>query len=141
LGDSGVAAAGVMALGAQAASAGVRKYETEVDIRKFYGSFGGTVWSENIPTCDSCPDRANSVRKCMNRRRVILFKKRPGADRKLVTDRSSGGDPTHPASRSGDWQVSIPKGLRHGDHVYAKATGKVRDRYVCRADRSPTVTR
>jgi hypothetical protein len=133
------AAVAVSVIAVPAASAGVRKYDTELTIRKEHGSFLGTVWSERVP--NSVPDRENLVRKCMNRRRVILFKQRPGADRKLGADRSSGGDPTIPSTRSGDWQVSVPKGtLRHGDHVYAKATRKVGNGFVCRADRSKTLT-
>jgi hypothetical protein len=76
----------------------------------------------------------------MNGRRVILFKQRPGADRKLGADRSAGGDPTIVSSRSGDWRVSAPKGaLDHGDRTYAKVTPKVGDGFVCRADRSRTI--
>ena len=143
----GVAAVAVSVIAVPAASAGVRKYDTQVDIRTCFGacdiaqmedgSFLGTVWSPRIPGID----RSNLVRKCMNRRRVILFKQRPGADRKLGADRSSRGDPTNSGSGSGDWQVSVPEGmLRHGDHVYAKATRKVGNGFVCRADRSKTLT-
>jgi hypothetical protein len=132
------AAAAVSVIAVPAASAGVRKYDTALTIRQEHpGRFVGTVWSERVPGAD----RSNLVKKCMNGRRVILFKQRPGADRKLGADRSSGGDPAIVSSRSGDWQVSAPKGtLHHGDHVYAKATRKVGNGFVCRADRSPTVS-
>ena len=132
----GVAAAGVMALGTQTATA-VPKYDTELTIRQTQedGPFLGTVWSERVPL--SLQDRENLVRECMNGRRVALFKQRPGADRKLGIDISSGGDPTNPNTRSGDWQVSAPKGaLRHADPVYAKARRKVGDGFVCHAERS-----
>ena len=141
----GLAAAGVMALGAQTGAQvpDVVKYDTELTIRKEmtngkeHGRFSGTVWSERNPNSVYAPDRRNLVRKCMNRRRVILFKQLPGADRKLGADRSSGGNPTFSSTRSGDWQVAAPEGTLHrGDHVYAKATRKVGDGFVCRADYS-----
>ena len=69
----------------------------------------------------------------MNGRRVILFKRRPGADRKLGTDRSR----FRPRLGQGTW--GMPSGTtpvpRHA-RVYAKVTREVRDRFVCRADRS-----
>jgi hypothetical protein len=133
------AAVAVTVIAVPVASAGVRKYDTEMTIREEHGRFSGTVWSERIPI--SVPDRENLVKKCMNGRRVILFKQRPGADLKLGADRTSGGDPTNISSRSGDWQVSPPTGTLHdGDHVYAKATRKVSNGFVCRADRSMTLT-
>jgi hypothetical protein len=111
------AAVAVTVIAVPVASAGVRKYDTEMTIREEHGRFSGTVWSERIPI--SVPDRENLVKKCMNGRRVILFKQRPGAD----------------------WQVSPPTGTLHdGDHVYAKATRKVSNGFVCRADRSMTLT-
>ena len=74
----GVAAAGVMALGAQTATApDVVKYDTELKITADRGGlYHGSVESE--------------VRKCERERRVVLFKQRPGADRRLGTDRSAG---------------------------------------------------
>jgi hypothetical protein len=131
------AAVAVTVIAVPVASAGVRKYDTEMTIRKEDGRVLGTVWSERIPGAD----RSNLVRKCMNGRRVILFKQRPGADRKLGADRTSGGDPTDPSTRSGDWQVSPPTGMLHdGDDVYAKATRESHGGFVCRDDRSKTLT-
>src|SRR5215207_4494514 len=75
----GVAAAGVMALGAQtgaAASESVVKYDTRLTITTDRNIPHGRVHSE--------------VRKCEFGRRVILFKKRPGPDRKLDTARMFG---------------------------------------------------
>ena len=68
----GVAAAGVMALGAQtgtAASEGVVRYKTKLTI---YKDGGGVARPGEV-----------RVRECWEGREVIVFKKRPGADRKL----------------------------------------------------------
>jgi hypothetical protein len=74
-------------------------------------------------------DRANWVTKCMDGRRVVLFKRRPGADRRLGSDRSGGRHGAH-----GRWGVLVSRNL--GNHVWAKVKPKVRDRFVCRADRA-----
>ena len=140
----GVAAAGVMALGAQTASAGVHKYDTTLTITHEGGPTGPCPTGVPRERCvdwhglvksdrDRNPEyhRANAVRKCMEGRRVILFKQRPGADRRLGADLSEVGSP----HRNGAlWDLNA----RRGDRVYAKVRPKVRDRYVCRADRSPT---
>ena len=111
----GVAAAGVMALGAQTAAAAVN-YDTKVTITADRGMVNGDLKSE--------------VRECEGRRRVVLFKRRPGADRRVGTDRS----------RHGSWSVWVhgggTTGIDIGNRVWAKVKPKVRDRFVCRADRS-----
>jgi hypothetical protein len=96
-----------------AASAGVHKYDTELTVTKDRTAFyHGYVKSE--------------VRKCERGRRVVLFKRRPGADRRLGTARSN---------RQGGWGLVLDHPVKsHG--VYGKAKRKVRDRFVCRADRS-----
>ncbi len=125
----GVAAAGVMALGAQTATAApeVVKYNTKLSFNwdrphdgtaLFHGGGGGVQ---------------SKVRKCERGRRVVLFKQRPGADRKFATAESNG---------SGDYGVVPPKGtLRRGDRLYAEVKREVRnDGDVCRAARSETRT-
>ena len=77
----GLAAAGVMALGAQtgtAASEDVVSYGTKVTILKDQRILHGRVRSEGGS-------------KCRVGREVILFRKRPGPDRKLGADRSGPG--------------------------------------------------
>ncbi|HKH77920.1 MAG TPA: hypothetical protein VKA51_13260 [Rubrobacteraceae bacterium] len=114
----GVAAAGVMALGAQtgaAASESVVKYDTRLTITTDRNIPHGRVHSE--------------VRKCEFGRRVILFKKRPGPDRKLDTARMFGNV----------WWARQPKSDVVLRGLYAKVTRDVRDGFVCRADRSPTL--
>ena len=130
LGDSGAAAAGVMALGAQTAAAApdVVNYETELTITTDRGFlYHGGVISE--------------VGKCMEGRRVTLFKQRPGADRKLATDRSE----FVPRYHQGEWEM--PPRLPGLDHtlpswnarIYARVKRAEREGYVCLADRSPTI--
>ena len=113
----GVAAAGVMALGAQtgaAASEGVVSYGTKLTIYKDYAELHGEVNSK--------------VRKCTEGREVILFRKRPGPDRKL------GATTSGPQWESHNWRVSV-KGLKTSGspvgRVYAKATPKVGDGFKC----------
>ena len=67
----------------------------------------------------------------MEGRRVILFQKRPGADRRLGTARSH----FKPRLGQGYWQHNLRRSHRA---VYAKVTRKVGKRFVCRADRSET---
>ena len=126
------AAVAVIVIALPAASAGVHKYNTRVSIFREGGPTGA-----DRSACD--PERKcvfwhghvkSGARKCMKGRRVILFKKRPGADRKLGADRAhvQGGD--------GDWGLNAPAVNR----AYAKVNRKVRDGYVCRADRSETIS-
>jgi hypothetical protein len=67
--------------------------------------------------------------KCERGRLVVLFTLRPGADRKVGTDRSD---------RDGNWAVD----KRGGGRFYAKVRPESGDGprgngYVCRADRAP----
>jgi len=127
LGDSGAAAAGVRALGAQTAAAGpdVVKYDTTLTLTKDGGDdYHGSVMSDR----DRNPvyDPATGVRKCMEGRRVILFKLRPGADRRL------GARGTRFAGGVGRWRVLA--GRDYGRRVRAKVRREEHHRYVCRAD-------
>jgi hypothetical protein len=144
----GVAAAGVMALGAQSAAAapGIVKYDTKLTIFKGGHRRGChdrppktsrphcALWHGGVESDrDRNPsyDEANAVWECMARRRVTLFKQRPGADRKLGTD----GSKLRPEWGEGFWGMKAPERGR----VYAKVTPKVGDGFVCSADRSRTV--
>ena len=69
----------------------------------------------------------------MDGRRVVVFKRRPGADRKLGTTES---ELRRPNGEVASWGLNGPRG-----HVYAKVRRKAGDGYVCRADRSPTFVR
>ena len=117
------AARRVEALGAQTATAApdVVKYDTELTISKDMGIVWGNVESK--------------VRNC-ELRRVVLFKKRPGADRKL---RSTQSHHLRGAGGSALWKVkdgSIRRELQPGDVLYAKVRREVHDEFVCRGDRS-----
>jgi hypothetical protein len=116
----GVAAAGVMALGAQtaAAPADVVKCDTEVTISlDRWRLYHGEVKSK--------------VGKCERERRVVLFKQRRGPDLKLGTDRT--GEPGSPGD---SWWIEIEARVPRSRHVYAKVRREVHDRFVCRADAS-----
>jgi hypothetical protein len=116
----GVAAAGVMALGAQtgtAASEDVVSYGTTVTILKDQRILHGRVRSEGGA-------------KCRVGREVILFRKRPGPDRRLGATRSGPGH--GPAFF---WRVKVKNREIKGP-LYAKVTPKVGDGFVCRADTS-----
>ena len=113
----GVAAAGVIALGAQtAAGPGVVKYDTKLDGRKkgdrWHTRYNGFVKSE--------------VDKCERRRLVVLLQRRPGADRKVSTDLSK---------RDGHWLVYSGQGMR--GHFYVVVRRASGNGYVCGADRAP----
>jgi hypothetical protein len=119
----GVAAAGVMALGAQtgaAASEGVTEYNTRLTlIQGRTPLYYGWVKSE--------------VNRCERGRLVTLFRQRPGADRKLGHDRNRRGDHVF-------WAVRVPQ-AKNGWRVYATVSRKVGDwGTVCRRDRSPIHT-
>jgi hypothetical protein len=114
----GVAAVGMMALGAQtgAAATGVVEYGTKLTIFQDGTSLHGEVKSK--------------VRQCWEGREVIVFRKRPGPDRKLGATRSG------PAARSHNWSVNVKVGKEKPrtpqlGRVYAKATPKVGDGFVC----------
>ena len=114
----GVAAAGVMALGAQTAAAAT--YNTKVTITQDRSPPLGSIHGDVI----------SAVRKCEVGRVVTLFKRQPGTDRLLGTDRSS-------ARSAFDWSIRGSQAKR-GWHVYALVRREVRRHgLVCRSDRSP----
>ncbi len=119
----GVAAAGVMALGAQSAAA-VVKYETQTTITQ--------PWSP--PHMSLLVSVLSEARKCELGRRVVLFRQRPGADGRIGTGRT-----TEPWRGSGAWIFHFHR-AQVGWHVYAQVRRKVRDQFVCRPDRSRTDT-
>ena len=112
----GVAAAGVMALGAQTtvATPDVVKYDTKLGGHKEGVFFHGPVNSED--------------RKCKDGRRVVVFKQRPGADRKVNETRSEDGW----------WEIGGPNHHYHG-RLYARVTRELHtgNGFVCLADRYP----
>ena len=116
----GVAAAGVMALGAQSAAA-VVKHETKLTI---------TQEGPQPPITLIHGDVQSGFKNCEAHRKVVLFKKRAGADRKLGTVLSGGGD---------SWGIEV-HGATQAWHVYAKVTRKVLPGGggICRRDRSRT---
>ena len=125
----GVAASGVMAFGAQtgaATSEDVVTYDTEVGI---YRSLNARWW---VGPLDSRPQ---ALKRCVVGREVIVFRKRPGPDRKLGATRSYLRHEGGRVTRWGQWKVRAPDRGR----VYAKVTPKVGDGFVCRADYSRVV--
>jgi hypothetical protein len=116
----GMAAAGVMALGAQTAAvpSDVVKYGTKLTIAMegHRGLDGGHLFHGGVES---------EVKKCMDGRRVVLFNRQPGADRKLGTARSEGTK----------W--GIP-GIRGARHWYAKVRREVTPWFVCQKDRTAT---
>ena len=126
----GVAAAGVIALGAQtvmaqtaAAAPGVVEYGTKLTITHERGTDRGALWHGGL--------KSGGGRKCMESRRVVLFRERRGPDRELGNQVSKFQSNNH----WWNWEVFAPEGGR----VYAKAMPKVGDGFVCRADRSRTI--
>ena len=118
LGDSGVGAAGVMALGAQTAAAAPD--DTRVTISQITGLLHGDLYS--------------AARKCEVGRRVVVFKQQPGTDRKLGVGDFGHGGPNH-------WDLLFPAGGKQGWHVYALVRREVRRHgLVCRSDRSRILT-
>ena len=124
------AAVAVAVIAVPAASAGVHKYNTKLSFNwdrphdgtaLFHGGWGGAQ---------------SKVRKCERRRRVILFKQRPGADRKFATSESGYG------IRQLYGGGCPPKGTVHrGDRLYARVKREVlNDGDVCRGARSETLT-
>jgi hypothetical protein len=115
----GVAAAGVMALGAQTATAGpeVVKYDTKVTLR-LHDHERFIYWVQS------------KGRKCERGRRVVLFQVRPGADRKVGAARSEHRS----GPRRGEAVITAREG---GAPVwYAKVSREVHDGFVCGGDRS-----
>jgi hypothetical protein len=122
----GVAAVGVMALGAQTVMA-----DHPIPTHGPPGHHDPIVpWHGGL---------GSEVRKCVEGRRVILFQQLPGPDRKLGSDRiknknlGEAADPADPGWFR--WYIWASMDGR----VYAKVMPKVRDGFVCRADRSRTV--
>ncbi len=128
------AAVAVSVIAVPAASAGVNKYDTKVTITHESRAFGPCHPGVPAGRCVLWHgDVQSEVRKCMEGRRVVLFRQLPGADRKLGTDRS------HFVRRydSFDWYLDAPSASNRaqGD-VYAKVTRKVGDGFVCLGDRT-----
>jgi hypothetical protein len=123
----GVAAVGVIALGAQTGAQvpDVVSYGTKVTIDKDWATLHGEVNSKG-------------GRKCWVGREVIVFRKRPGPDRELGATRSV----FRRLHGRHNWEVLV-KGLeKQGPgrpdlgRVFAKVTREVGDGFVCRADKS-----
>ena len=93
-----------------AAAPKVVKYGTGISFEAHTrgGAYHGRVKSE--------------VRKCERGRRVVLFKKRAGADRKLGSDRTD---------RQGRFAVTVGRELRDSRDLVVKVRPKVRDHFVC----------
>jgi hypothetical protein len=107
----GVAATGVMALGAQTAAApsDVVKYDTKLTIAK-------------VPhCCRYYGDVKSEVKKCRDGRRVVLFRQ----GRKVGTARSH---------ENGRWGLDD----RGPGRWYAKVRREVHDGFVCKKDRTAT---
>ena len=125
----GVAAVGVMALGAQtvmaqtaAEASDVVSYDTRLRITHERDSHGRALWHGGL---------RSSRQGCRVGREVILFRKRPGPDRKLGADRTTRG------ANWNFWAWSMRAPIR--GRVYARVSRKVGDGFVCRADRSITI--
>ena len=115
----GVGAAGVMALGPQTAAArpDFFKYDTKVTIdRSRHGGDGEADWHGGLKS---------KARKCVEGRRVVLLRQRPGPDRRLGSSDAMAG------AFGWAWEVMGPMNGR----VYAKA----KETPVCRADRSTII--
>ena len=122
----GVAAASVMALGAQTATAApdVVKHDTELTIvQDGGGNLHGVVKSE--------------AKWCEGGRRVVLFKQRPGADRRLGPARISHHYGAHHDSPDAIWNAWVGPAA-HGWQVYAEVRRRARHGRVCLPDRSST---
>ena len=115
----GVAAAGVMALGAQPATA-LPKYETQLAFELHdHGRWWYSLQSER-------------GKKCERGRRVVLFEVWPGADRKLGSARSK----YRSGLRQGEVLIRARKERRDHTLVYAQVRREVHDKFVCGGDRS-----
>jgi hypothetical protein len=122
LGDSGVAAAGVIALGVQTAAAAT--YDTRVTISQEGSAATGLLHG----------DLYSAARKCEVGRRVVVFKQQPGTDRKLGVGDFGHGGPNH-------WDLLFRAEGKQGWHVYALVRREVRRHgLVCRSDRSRILT-
>jgi hypothetical protein len=114
----GVAAGGLMALGAQVAAPAqaVVKYDTKVTLR-LHSHERFIYWVQS---------RGST---CERGRRVVLFEVRPGGDSKLGTARSK-----YRSGRSADAVIIAKKA--GDDVVYAEVRREVHDEFVCGGDRS-----
>jgi hypothetical protein len=117
-----VAALLVGAVLATGALAGVSHHNSKLTISRALPLYHGKVRSQ--------------AAQCERGRRVVLYEKRAGSDRKVGSDRTS---------RSGKWKIRVPLAeLEPLDRFYAKARRKLNivsgDGYECRADRSRTRT-
>jgi len=114
----GSAALVTAAVAAIPAFGAVVKYDSKVTIRSTAPAFHGHVSSES-PACEP-------------RRRVKLFKQRPGTDKLLGKDRTD---------HEGRWKIEVEP-LKSGAY-YAKVTrraeGAAGTTFVCKRDRSKTV--
>jgi len=111
-----------LGLSAGTALAEVEKFDSRTTIGIAVPLYHGKVKSE--------------ARQCVRNRRVVLFERREGPDAKVGSDRTN---------RRGKWKVKVPVAdLEPQDRFYAKARRKLNivsgDGYVCRGDRSKTVT-
>jgi hypothetical protein len=112
---------------AAAAFAGVHKYDSKLTISgdPHVEKPGRTIFHGKVKS---------PFRKCEGGRRVVLFKQRRGADRKLGSERT----PEQEGIDRGTWSI----GADVDSGVYAKVR-RDHDRnpsgngYVCRADRAP----
>jgi hypothetical protein len=122
--------AGIAAAASASAAADVVKYDTTLTLTKdMGGNYHGKVYSDRDRNPEYHP--AKAVRKCAEGRRVTLFKIRPGADHKLRTDLQLS---ELMPNGHGVWWMHL--GRDYGDHVRARVESKVRDGFVCRADRA-----
>jgi hypothetical protein len=143
----GVAAVGVLALGAQTVMAqtaaqppAVVEYDTKLTILDSPCCTKPTTRTK--PTIHWYGFVESDRTECMDGRRVIMFKQRPGADRKLGVGRSKSVKDGFPYGQpAGDLFAWAPRGgvAPWRGRVYARVTPKVGDGFVCRADRSKTI--
>lgn len=118
----GIALTFALAVGVFAGGASARVVtESEVTIKPFLPLYHGKVKS--------------AFDECIDNRKVLLYKVKPGRDNKIGLDRANG---------NGKWQVDAPASLAPGDRFYAKvrnysvsSTGTGLD---CIRDKSPTIT-
>jgi len=118
----GIVSIAALTLGAGVAFGQVEKYDSRTTIGIAVPLYHGKVKAD-LP-------------QCVRNRRVRLFEHTPGPDPKVGGDRTNG---------RGRWVVKVPVDeLEPQDRFYAKARRKLNivsgEGYVCRGDRSKTVT-
>jgi hypothetical protein len=130
------AAVAVTVIAVPAASASVHKYDSKVTITHESGAFGDDRDACHTGVAGRCVlwhgEVFSEVRKCERNRRVVLFKQRRGADRKLGVDRTGPATPQPDYRAANEWGFNAPSG---GD-VYVKVRRAVRHGDVCLADRT-----